>query len=137
MLALVALATVCGGRVYSTADVQSAFGDYSLRTVVPPGGLKPSSSATFATLAAVTDLRIDPGTADPVEVYAGSGISIARFRSAHEAWLAAAQFALLKSEVVGLKVAGFPQFIGRRGNLLLVVLRSDEAKARADLARLH
>jgi hypothetical protein len=37
----------------------------------------------------------------------------------------------------GRQVVGVTPFAGRRGNLLIVVTGGDEARAKADVARLH
>jgi hypothetical protein len=122
VLALVAAG--CGGRAYSDADVVAALGTSHVGTIEysQPG------SPPFATLAAVTDLRIESGPAWPLAVYDGGDVRVARYATPHDARIGGAP------PMVFVTVnAQPPVFVHmRRGNLVFVGRRRavDAAVAR-------
>src|SRR5437762_4482938 len=79
LLALVAVG--CGERTYSESDAVTALGGASVEVIAYSEG----GSPPFATLAAVTELRIDSGPVLPLQVYGGDDVRIARYRSAQDA----------------------------------------------------
>jgi hypothetical protein len=74
---------------------------------------------TFATWAAVTELRIDEGSASPAAYYGTNGLTIARYRSPREAAIARDTVLVVQFVMVG---HGSPRFtVEWHGNLVLVV----------------
>jgi hypothetical protein len=112
---LVVVAVGCGDRTYSDADVRRAFAGFHLEQV--PVLLPPAYYPTFATWAAVTDLRIDEGSAVPAAYYGAEGLTIARYRTPHEAAVGSRG----PVAIVTFAGANADFEVEQRGNLILVV----------------
>jgi hypothetical protein len=117
-LAVLALvATGCGGRTYSDAELRHAFAGVGIEQA--PVLIPPAFYPTFATWAAVTELRIDEGSAVAAAYYDAGGVSIARYRNPREA--AVAEHSVLPVLLFAREGHEPPKLeVERRGNLLLI-----------------
>jgi hypothetical protein len=133
LVALVLLASGCG-RAYSEADVQGAL-SLSDRASVHfyVDGSEPASKTVFATFNAVTELVIDETPALPQAVYDGDGVYVERYRSSHEAWLAAHSAG--RRALTFILPAGGGHIIIRVDANLVVV--GESGRVNAAIAQLH
>jgi hypothetical protein len=114
------LAAGCGGRVYSDAAAQETAGSPSGYTDIAFGARE------FATLAAVTDLELDPSPL--FTLYEGGRIWVIRYASAHDARAAVrdGEIRQVDAQVVG---GARDAVVERRENLVLAGSRAAVAAA--------
>jgi hypothetical protein len=122
--ALVVAGCGASGTTYTAKQVRAVFGPLVMHAQA--FSIVPAPQTAFASLAAVTALRIEEGRASPTAVLGGEAFELLLYRTRHEASLGQ-QFFL--SEVAGVRVE-------RRGNVVFLPFRSATA-AIAAFARLH
>jgi hypothetical protein len=120
LVAAVLLAAGCGGRVYSDAAARNAAGRPSEAHDIAYG------SREFATLAAVTDLELDPSPF--FTLYEAPRLWVIRYANAHDARAAVREGEIrqVDAQVVG---ATRDAVVTRRDNLVLAGSRAAVAAA--------